>query len=76
MKAGAYSYRLQHKCPLYQEAQWWHHTPLIPALPGSEAANRTAISLPYFTTAVPELVEQYAAAFEKVWAHRKELQKS
>jgi dTDP-4-amino-4,6-dideoxygalactose transaminase len=73
VKAGAYSYRLQHKCALYQEAQWWHHKPLIPELPGSEEANRTAISLPYFTTEVPELVDQYALAFEKVWAHRKEL---
>ena len=73
VKATAYSYRLQHKCALYQEAQWWHHKPLIPELPGSEEANRTAISLPYFTTEVPELVEQYALAFEKVWAHRKEL---
>jgi perosamine synthetase len=76
VKAGAYSYRLQHKCPLYQEARWWHHTPVIPDLPGSEEANRTAISLPYFTTPVPELVEQYAAAFEKVWARRKELAKT
>ena len=74
VKAAAYSYRLQHKCALYHEAQWWHHKPLIPELPGCEEANRTAISLPYFTTEVPELVEQYALAFEKVWAHRKELQ--
>ena len=73
VKATAYSYRLQHKCALYHEAQWWHHKPLIPELPGCEEANRTAISLPYFTTEVPELVEQYALAFEKVWAHRKEL---
>jgi dTDP-4-amino-4,6-dideoxygalactose transaminase len=71
--ATAYSYRLQHKCPLYHDPQWWHHTPVIPELPGSEEANRTAIALPYFTTEVPELVDQYARAFEKVWANRKEL---
>jgi dTDP-4-amino-4,6-dideoxygalactose transaminase len=73
VRATAYSYRLQHTCPLYHEPQWWQHTPVIPELPGSEEANRTAIALPYFTTDVPELVEQYARAFEKVWAHRKEL---
>ncbi len=36
---------------------------------GCEEANRTAISLPYFTTEQPELVEQYIYAFQKVWAH-------
>jgi perosamine synthetase len=73
VRAGAYSYRLQHKCDLYAEADWWHHKPVIPELPGSEQANTTAIRLPYFTTEAPELVDQYAKAFEKVWAHRKEL---
>jgi len=73
VKARAYSYRLQHKCPLYQEEKWWHHPPTIPELPGSEEANRTAIALPYFTSQAPELIEQYASAFEKVWGHRKEL---
>ena len=74
VNAGALSYRLQHKCPLYAEDEWWHHKPVIPELPGSEQANATAISLPYFTEDAPELVEQYVKAFEKVWAHRKELQ--
>jgi dTDP-4-amino-4,6-dideoxygalactose transaminase len=71
--ARAHTYLLQHKQPLYQDASLWHHKPEIPELPGSEEANRTALSLPYFTSEVPELVEQYAQAFEKVWAHRKEL---
>jgi dTDP-4-amino-4,6-dideoxygalactose transaminase len=71
--ADAVSYTLQHKLPLYREAQWWHHLPLIPELPGSEQANQTAIGLPCFTSDVPELVDQYVKAFEKVWAHRKEL---
>ncbi len=74
--ARAHTYTLQHKLPLYSEATWWHHLPTIPELPGSEQANRTAISLPLFTSEVPELVDQYAKAFEKVWAHRKELGKS
>jgi hypothetical protein len=50
-----------------------HHKPIIPEIPGSEQANRTAIALPLFTAELPELVDQYAKAFEKVWAHRKEL---
>jgi dTDP-4-amino-4,6-dideoxygalactose transaminase len=70
-----HSYLLQHKCDLYREANWWHHLPVIPELPGSEQANATSIGLPYFTTQVPELVDQYVKAFEKVWAHRAELAK-
>jgi perosamine synthetase len=73
VQAGSVSYTLQHKLPLYRQAEWWHHLPEIPELPGSEKANETAIGLPYFTSAAPELVDQYAAAFEKVWAHRKQL---
>jgi len=73
VNTSAFSYLLQHKCALYREAGWWHHLPAIPELPGSEQANATAIPLPYFTSEAPELVEQYAAAFEKVWAHRDEI---
>ena len=71
--ARALSYTLQHKLPLYAEKEWWHHLPVIPELPGSEQANATSISLPYFTKDVPELCDQYVKAFEKVWAHRKEI---
>jgi perosamine synthetase len=73
VRARAHTYPLQHKFALYREKEWWHHPPHIPELPGSEQANRNAVALPYFTSAVPELVDQYAQAFEKVWAHRKEL---
>ena len=73
VRTSAFSYRLQHKCPLYAESGWWHHKPVIPDLPGSEQANATAIPLPYFTSEVPELVAQYIKAFEKVWVHRKDL---
>ena len=66
-------YPLQHKLPLYRESEWWHHPPVIPELPGSEKANATSVALPYFTSEAPELVDQYVKAFEKVWAHRKEL---
>lgn len=64
------SYTLQHKLPLYAEDEWWHHKPIIPELPGSEQANATSVALPYFTNEVPELVDQYIKAFEKVWAQR------
>ena len=70
--SGTY-YTLQHELPLYTEDEWWHHKPVIPDLPGSRQANQTSMGLPYFTKEVPELVDQYIAAFEKVWAHRKEL---
>jgi perosamine synthetase len=71
--ADPIAYTLQHKLPLYSDAQWWHHLPTIPELPNSDKANATSIGLPYFTHEVPELVDQYIIAFEKVWAHRKEL---
>ena len=73
VNAKPVSYTLQHKLPLYAEKEWWHHAPEIPELPGSDEANATSLSLPYFTKDVPELVDQYIAAFEKVWAHRSEL---
>ncbi|MBN2293634.1 MAG: aminotransferase class I/II-fold pyridoxal phosphate-dependent enzyme [Pirellulales bacterium] len=68
-----FSYRLQHKCPIYSEARWWHHKPVIPELPGSEKANQWALPLPYFTSDQPELCDEYVNAFEKVWAHRDKL---
>jgi dTDP-4-amino-4,6-dideoxygalactose transaminase len=73
VQAGPVAYTLQHKLPLYSQSEWWHHLPTIPELPASDKANATAIGLPYFTSEVPELVDQYVKAFEKVWAHRKEL---
>ena len=73
VRADALSYRLQHHQPLYKQAEWWHHLPVIPDLPGSEQANATSIALPYFTKECPEMVEGYIRAFEKVWAHRDEL---
>ncbi len=60
-----------------QRTRWWHHAPVIPTgLPGLEEALKTGISLPRFTKPVPELIDQYVAAFEKVWAHRAELGKA
>ncbi len=68
-------YPEQHKFALYREAQWWHHAPqIVDHLPGCEQVNRTSIRLPLITGAADELIAQYAAAFEKVWAHREKLQ--
>jgi hypothetical protein len=64
---------LQHKMALYHESRWWHHPPRLPGLPGSEEVNRTAVGLPYLTSDVPELVDQYFRAFEKVWGQRRRL---
>jgi dTDP-4-amino-4,6-dideoxygalactose transaminase len=75
---SAFSWKLLHTYPIFSEPQWWRHMPVLPApdsIPGCDEANRTAIQLPYWTTDQPELVEQYAQAFEKVWAHREELAK-
>jgi perosamine synthetase len=71
--ARAHTYPLQHKMALYRESKWWNHPPQLPDLSGSEEVNRTAVGLPYFTSEVPELVDQYINAFEKVWGQRKKL---
>jgi len=42
-------------------------------LPGTDEVNARAINLALFCQEAPELVEQYVKAFEKVWAHRKQL---
>ena len=74
---GPYVYTLQHRLALYHEAEWWHHAPAIPdSLPGSDLANSTAMAIPCFTKPVPELIDQYIKAFEKVWAHRGEIGKA
>lgn len=67
--------QLQCHNPAYHEAQWWHHEPVIAErFPGAEEVNRRGISLPFFTKGVPELIDQYVKAFEKVWAHRTEIE--
>lgn len=71
VRVSAAPYPEQHQFAIYREAEWWHHAPQVPdRLPGCEQVNRTAIRLPLFTEEAPDLVDQYAAAFEKVWAHR------
>jgi len=66
-------YPEQHKNALYQEPKWWHHKPVVQELPGTTRVNRTAVRVGLFRREAPELVDQYIAAFEKVWAHRRAL---
>jgi perosamine synthetase len=72
--AGAAGAQFLCKNPIFHEAEWWHHLPVMAdRFPGAEEVDKRGISLPFFTKEVPELNEQYIKAFEKVWAHRKEL---
>src|SRR5262245_38634765 len=77
VRASGLPYDEQHKYRLYAEAKWWHHPPEVPAsLPGCEQVNKSTVRLPLFTESAPELIGQYATAFEKVWAHRDALGKA
>lgn len=74
VRASFWDYPEQHKLKIYSEAKWWHHPPTIPAaMPGNAWVNANHIFLPIIYGDAPELVAQYARAFEKVWAHRKAL---
>lgn len=66
-------YPEQHKNVMYQEEKWWHHKPVIQDLPGTSKVNATAVNVGLMRTEVPELIDEYTKAFEKVWAHRKDL---
>ena len=72
--AGATSAQFLCNDPIFHEAKWWHHLPVIAdKFPGAKEVDKGGISLAFFTKEMPELTEQYVTAFEKVWAHRKEL---
>jgi dTDP-4-amino-4,6-dideoxygalactose transaminase len=76
VRAHTWIYPLQHKFELYHEARWWHHPPKIPAvLPGCEQANNTHVFISLIYEKMPDLIDQYAAAFEKVWANKDKLAK-
>ncbi len=66
-------YPEQHKNAIYKEDKWWHHKPVVQELPGTTKVNATAVNVGLLRVEVPELVDQYTQAFEKVWAHRKEM---
>jgi len=69
-----WDYPEQHKLKIYSEAKWWHHAPTIPAsMPGNAWINANHLFLRCQYGEAPELIEQYGRAFEKVWAHLKEL---
>jgi dTDP-4-amino-4,6-dideoxygalactose transaminase len=73
---GAGDYPENHKCKIYSEPQWWHHPIDVPkVLLGCQEVNARALNVGLFHQNVPELVEQYAKAFEKVWAHREAVAK-
>ena len=62
--------------PVFHESQWWHHMPTVAEnYPGVNDVEKRGISMTIFTKEVPDLVEQYIAAFEKVWENRKKLTK-
>ena len=74
VKVGRLNYSVSHRDTVFNEPDWWHHPPVIrDRLPGLDEALQSGISLPRFTKPVPELIDQYVKAFEKVWAHRAEL---
>ena len=74
VRVNAAPYPEQHQFTIYREAKWWHHAPTVPdVLPGCVQVNRTSLRLPLFSLEAPDLIEQYAAAFEKVWANRHSL---
>ncbi len=69
-----WDYPEQHKLKIYSEAKWWHHAPTVPSsMPGNQWVNANHIMLPLVYGEAPELTEQYVKAFQRVWAHRKEL---
>jgi perosamine synthetase len=73
-RASFWDYPEQHKLKIYSEAKWWHHPPTIPtSMPGNEHVNANHIFVPTLHGEAPELIEQYAKAFEKVWAHRADI---
>jgi dTDP-4-amino-4,6-dideoxygalactose transaminase len=77
VRASAAPYPEQHQFAIYREAKWWHHAPRVPdVLPGCAQVNKSAIRVPLFTEEASELIEQYARAFEKVWAHGGKLAKT
>lgn len=78
-------YPLLHQQPLFTEGHWAKIARLTAtadsplqvydpqALPRTAAANGTLIKLPAFPNATKELLDQYAAAFEKVISHANDL---
>ena len=71
-------YPLVHEQPFFTEGHWRRVARLAPGdhadwrppdLPVSHAVQRNMLRLPAFPWAGPDLIDQYATAFEKVHAH-------
>ncbi|MEN6606466.1 MAG: aminotransferase class I/II-fold pyridoxal phosphate-dependent enzyme [Bryobacteraceae bacterium] len=76
VRASKWDYPLQHKLTIYSEAKWWHHTPVVPeSMPGGDQVNSTHIFMPLMYGEAPELIDQWAKAFEKVWANKEDVAK-
>jgi dTDP-4-amino-4,6-dideoxygalactose transaminase len=74
VRISRFGYSVSHRDTAFKEAKWWRYPPVIPdQLPGVKEAEQTGFMLPRFTKPVPELIDQYVQAFEKVWAHRAQL---
>jgi dTDP-4-amino-4,6-dideoxygalactose transaminase len=74
VSARFWDYPEQHKLKIYSEAKWWNHPPTIPqSMPGNAYVNANHIMLPLMYGEASDVNEQYAKAFQKVWAHRKDL---
>jgi dTDP-4-amino-4,6-dideoxygalactose transaminase len=74
VRASFWDYPEQHKLKIYSEAKWFHHAPTIPeSMPGNAHVNAHHIFLPAIYGEAPDLLDQYAKAFEKVWAHKAEV---
>ena len=52
--------------PVYGRAQ-------LSSMPGNDSVINSHIFLPIFHEEADEVIDQYATAFEKVWAHRSAL---
>lgn len=67
-------YPLQHEQPVYRRSEFWTRPPEPPAsLPACEEIIPKIIQLPTFATCKERVVDEYIAAFEKVWANLKTL---
>lgn len=83
-QVGAPRYPLLHQQPMFTEGTWAEIARVrnagIPlptyakdALPRTAAGNAQLLKLPVFTTDAGPIIEQYAAAFRKVFAHAERL---
>ncbi len=68
-------YPLQHRQPIYREAQFWNNEPLrLPdSLPGTELLHECVLQIPTFPACDDQVVDQYIATYQKVWRNLDQL---